>query len=60
MKSSIEYFIPDLTKNQHEEAFKLREEKRHRIVLGEKNLKISRSKIVVVPEPDDGQNGCEG
>ena len=48
------YFTLDLTKNQHEEVFKLREQKRYRTdALKEKHLKISRSKIVVsVPEED--------
>ena len=48
------YFTPDLTINQGEEAFKLRQMKRYRTnVLHEKNLKISRGKIVQVPDKDN-------
>ena len=48
------YFTPDLTKNQREEAFKLRQLKRYRTnVLHEKNLKISKGKIVQVPDKDN-------
>ena len=48
------YFTPDLTKNQREEAFKLRQLKRYRTnVQLKKNLKISRGKIVQVPDKDN-------
>ena len=48
------YFTPDLTKNQREEAFKLRQMKRYITnVLQEKDLKISRGKIVQVPDKDN-------
>ena len=48
------YFTPDLTKNQREEAYKLRQLKRYRTnVLHEKNLKISRGQIVQVPDKDN-------
>ena len=47
------YFTSDLTKCQRAEAFKLREERRYRInELPESNLKISRGRIVKVPEKD--------
>ena len=45
------YFTPDLTKCQRAEAFKLREERRYRTnELYESNLKISRGRIIKVPE----------
>ena len=42
------YFTPDLTKNQRKQAFDLRSERRKREEKGERNLKISKGKIVVV------------
>ena len=53
------YFTPDLTKKQREEAFRLRERKRYRTnVLHEKNLKISRGKIIqVTNESHDNSDG---
>ena len=52
------YFTPDLTKKQREEAFKLRENKRYRTnILHEKNLKISRGKIVQVQDRAEGHAG---
>ena len=45
------YFIRDLTKCQRAEAFKRREERRYRTnELYESNLKISRGRIIKVPE----------
>ena len=45
-KSKI-FITPDLTQKQREESFKLREELRYKkFVLKEKNLKISRGRIV--------------
>ena len=41
------YFTPDLTEKQTDEAFKLRQEKRHRMTdLGERNMVIRRGKLV--------------
>ena len=44
------YFTPDLTKNQRKQAFDLRSERRKREEKGERNLKISKGKIVVVKD----------
>ena len=40
------YFTPDLTRNQRRVAFDLRKEKRHRMVVGERDLVIRRGKII--------------
>ena len=42
------YFTPDLTKNQRKHAYELRVERRSRENNGERDLKISRGKIVTV------------
>ena len=42
------YFTPDLTKNQRKQAYELRVERRLRENNGERDLKISRGKIVTV------------
>ena len=53
------YFTPDLTKCQRAEAFKLREERRYRTnELYESNLKISRGRIIKVPEKVVSSNAC--
>ena len=44
------YFTPDLTKIQRKRAFDLRAERRLKEEQGEKNLKISRGKIIVMKE----------
>lgn len=57
---SVIYFTPDLTKKQREEAFELRQMKRYRTnVLHEKNLKISRGKIVQVSDPENPEDEGE-
>ena len=40
------YFTPDLTRNQRQVAFELREEKRRRMAAGERDLVIRRGKII--------------
>ena len=48
------FVTPDQTRRQREESFKLREELRYRKLVGkEKNLKISRGRIVTVTVPDN-------
>ena len=51
------YFTPDLTKNQRKEAFDLRTERRKREEKGERNLKISKGKIIVVKDSVKNQEG---
>ena len=47
------FITPDQTRRQREESFKLREELRYRKLVGkEKNLKISRGRIVTVGNPN--------
>ena len=48
------YFTPDLTKIQRKRAFDLRAERRLREEQGERNLKISRGKIIVMKENRSG------
>ena len=50
------YFTPDLTKIQRQKAYDLRVERRQRELAGERNLKISRGKIVVAT---DGRGTAE-
>ena len=54
------YFTRDLTKNQRKRAFDLRSERHSREDKGEKNLKISRGKIVVVKENAGGGSTASG
>lgn len=47
------FLTPDLTKKQREDSFKLREELRYRkFVQNEKNIKISRGRIVSINNPN--------
>lgn len=56
-KISKIYLTPDLTKKQREDSFKLREELRYRSrVLEEKNLRISRGRIVTVGDTDSNSS----
>ena len=48
------YFTPDLTKIQRKRAFDLRTERRLREEKGERNLKISKGKIIVMKENQSG------
>ena len=48
------YFTPDLTKIQRKRAFDLRAERRLKEEQGERNLKISRGKIIVMKENRSG------
>lgn len=50
------YLTPDLTKNQREQAFNLREEKRRRTREGEQNLIIRRGKIIKAPDQQNDHN----
>ena len=50
-------FTPDLTKIQRRKTFILRAERRMREEQGERNLKISRGKIIVMKENRSGGGG---
>ena len=45
------FITPDLTKQQRDDAYKLRQEKKQRELEGEENLRIVRGKIIIGLKP---------